>query len=311
MSYEKPGEGILLKNITSTRSGVRGFDSSYGKTRPVSPSGTTASTERASLNSARPVRTRRRRAIRSARDDHTRQYDQFAASPSRFVPLLRRAAPGHVRRPRPAAPVRVVRRPRGRRADGAVLPAPRADLRACLLVQLPEYVDREEIFREYAYFSSYSDSWVEHARQYADAMIAAPGPGRDQPRWSSWRATTATSSSTSSPAASRRSGIEPAANVAAAAEARGVPTLTEFFGRDLAERLVARAGTRPTWSSPTTCWPRCPDLNDFVAGIADPARPGRRRDARVPPPRPARRGRPVRHDLPRALLVLLADDGRA
>ena len=44
--------------------------------------------------------------------------------------------------------------------------------RECLLVQLPAYVDREEIFREYAYFSSYSDSWVEHARRYTEAMIA-------------------------------------------------------------------------------------------------------------------------------------------
>ncbi|HEY4189599.1 MAG TPA: hypothetical protein VGM28_04185, partial [Candidatus Limnocylindrales bacterium] len=47
----------------------------------------------------------------------------------------------------------------------------------CLLVQLPEYVSPDEIFREYAYFSSFSDSWVEHARQFADTMIGRLGLG--------------------------------------------------------------------------------------------------------------------------------------
>src|SRR5687768_5240089 len=48
----------------------------------------------------------------------------------------------------------------------------------CWLVQLPEYVPPEEIFREYAYFSAYSDSWVEHARRYAEAMVERLGLGR-------------------------------------------------------------------------------------------------------------------------------------
>ena len=51
--------------------------------------------------------------------------------------------------------------------------------RSCLLVQLPEYVSPDEIFREYAYFSSFSDSWVEHARQFADTMIERLGLGPD------------------------------------------------------------------------------------------------------------------------------------
>jgi hypothetical protein len=48
---------------------------------------------------------------------------------------------------------------------------------SCLLVQLPEYVPPEQIFTEYAYFSSYSDTWMEHARSYADSMIARQGLG--------------------------------------------------------------------------------------------------------------------------------------
>ena len=89
--------------------------------------------------------------------------------------------------------------------------------RECLLVQLPAYVAREDIFREYAYFSSFSDSWVEHARRYVDTMIERrePGPGRASS--SRWPATTATSSGTSSPAAIPVLGVEPARNVAAAA----------------------------------------------------------------------------------------------
>jgi hypothetical protein len=50
---------------------------------------------------------------------------------------------------------------------------------SCLLVQLPAYVPPEDIFREYAYFSSYSDSWVAHARQFAEAMIERLGLGPD------------------------------------------------------------------------------------------------------------------------------------
>ena len=48
----------------------------------------------------------------------------------------------------------------------------------CLLVQLPAYVAGEDIFSDYLYFSSYSDSWVEHARRYADAMIEQLSLGR-------------------------------------------------------------------------------------------------------------------------------------
>jgi len=138
--------------------------------------------------------------------------------------------------------------------------------RSCLLVQLPALVDREEIFREYAYFSSFSNSWVEHARRYTDAMIARLELG------STSRVVELASNdgyllqhfvARGIPVL----GIEPAHNVAAAAEARGVPTLTEFFGRDLAEQLVRDRGTADLVIG-NNVLAQVPDLNDFVAGIA-------------------------------------------
>ena len=138
--------------------------------------------------------------------------------------------------------------------------------RACLLVQLPAYVDREDIFREYAYFSSFSDSWVEHARQYADAMIERLGLGAD-----SLVVELASNDGYLLQHFVARGmpslGIEPARNVAAVAEARGVPTLTEFFGRDLAERLRRERGPADLVVG-NNVLAQVPDLNDFVAGIA-------------------------------------------
>jgi len=144
--------------------------------------------------------------------------------------------------------------------------------RECLLVQLPAHVDREEIFREYAYFSSYSDSWVAHARRYAEAMIARLGLGP----------TSSVVELASNDGYLLQHfvvrgipvlGIEPAHNVAAAAEARGVPTLTEFFGRELATRLLAERGPADLVIG-NNVLAQVPDLNDFVAGIAILLAPG-------------------------------------
>ena len=138
--------------------------------------------------------------------------------------------------------------------------------RECLLVQLPAYVDREDIFREYAYFSSFSDSWVEHARQYADAMIQRRDLGG-----SSLVVELASNDGYLLQHFVARGvpvlGVEPAHNVAAAAEARGVPTLTEFFGRELAERLVRERGHADLVIG-NNVLAQVPDLNDFVGGIA-------------------------------------------
>ncbi len=142
----------------------------------------------------------------------------------------------------------------------------RADVcERCWLVQLESYVAPEAIFTEYAYFSSYSDSWVRHAERYAKLAADRLGLGPD---------------SLVVELASNDGyllqhfvamgvpvlGIEPAVNVAAAAEERGVPTLTRFFGVELARELAAE-GRRADLIAANNVLAQVPDLNDFVAGI--------------------------------------------
>ena len=101
---------------------------------------------------------------------------------------------------------------------------------SCFLVQLEEYVRPEAIFTEYAYFSSYSESWLAHARQYTDKMIAEL---RLDP--SKLVVEVASNDGYLLQYFVARGipslGIDPAANVAVAARERGVPTLVDFFGR--------------------------------------------------------------------------------
>jgi SAM-dependent methyltransferase len=136
----------------------------------------------------------------------------------------------------------------------------------CLLVQLPEYVAPERIFREYAYFSSYSDSWVEHARRYADAMVDALGLGPG-----SLVVELASNDGYLLQHFVARGvpvlGIEPAENVARAGRARGVPAITEFFGVELAEALAAE-GRRADLLAANNVVAHVPDINDFVGGMA-------------------------------------------
>lgn len=137
----------------------------------------------------------------------------------------------------------------------------------CWLVQLQEYVSGEEIFgEEYAYFSSYSDSWVEHARRYVENVSGRFGIGTD---------------STVVEVASNDGyllqhfverdvpvlGVEPAENVAEAARENGVPTRTEFFGEEYARRLVDEEGVRADLLIGNNVLAHVPDLNDFVAGL--------------------------------------------
>jgi SAM-dependent methyltransferase len=136
----------------------------------------------------------------------------------------------------------------------------------CLLVQLEQYVRPEEIFTEYAYFSSFSTSWVEHARRYADDMTERLGlsaaslvvevGSNDGYLLQHFVANGV-------PAL----GIEPAANVAESAEERGVTTLVEFFGLETARRL-AESGRRADLLVGNNVFAQVPDLNDFVAGLA-------------------------------------------
>jgi SAM-dependent methyltransferase len=135
----------------------------------------------------------------------------------------------------------------------------------CFLVQLPAVTTPETIFGDYAYFSSYSDSWLDHARRYAE-MIAerlSLGPGSRvvevasndgyllqffQPRGISVL------------------GVEPARNVAAVARERGIPTVSEFLGREVGERLAQEHGTADLVVG-NNVLAHVPDLHDFVAGL--------------------------------------------
>jgi SAM-dependent methyltransferase len=135
----------------------------------------------------------------------------------------------------------------------------------CLLVQLPEHVDPSAIFREYAYFSSYSRSWVEHARRYTELISERLGLGSE-----SFVVELASNDGYLLQHFVERGipalGIEPARNVAAAAVAKHVPTLTEFFGLELAGQLV-RENRRADLVIGNNVLAQVPDLNDFVAGI--------------------------------------------
>ena len=137
----------------------------------------------------------------------------------------------------------------------------------CWLVQLREYVSAVEIFgHEYAYFSSFSTSWVEHARQYCRAMQARFGLGED-----SLAVELASNDGYLLqhflPLGVPVLGIEPAPNVAAKAEEIGVPTLVEFFGVELARRLAAE-GRQADLIAGNNVLAQVPDVNDFVGGIA-------------------------------------------
>src|SRR5919197_1350163 len=136
----------------------------------------------------------------------------------------------------------------------------------CRLVQLAAFVSPDEIFREYAYFSSYSASWVEHARRYVNGVIERLdlGPASFVVELASndgylLRHFLETDI--------RILGIEPALNVAAAAERIGVPTLTEFFGVDTAKMVAEEHGSADLIVG-NNVLAQVPDLNDFIAGVA-------------------------------------------
>jgi hypothetical protein len=137
---------------------------------------------------------------------------------------------------------------------------------ACWLVQIGEFVPPEGIFTEYAYFSAYSTSWVDHAARYVEMIVERLGLGAD-----SFVVELASNDGYLLqhflPRGIPVLGIDPAANVAEAARARGVRTLTEFFGIELAERLVTD-GPRADLIVGNNVLAQVPDLNDFVRGVA-------------------------------------------
>jgi SAM-dependent methyltransferase len=136
---------------------------------------------------------------------------------------------------------------------------------SCFLVQLPQYVAPENIFTEYAYFSSYSDSWVEHARRYTEKIIERLG---------------LTPSSHVVEVASNDGyllqhfvargipvlGVEPAANIAKVAEKKNIPTRVCFFATDTAKQLAGE-GRSADLIIGNNVLAQVPDLNDFVGGL--------------------------------------------
>jgi SAM-dependent methyltransferase len=136
----------------------------------------------------------------------------------------------------------------------------------CFLVQVEEYVRPEGIFTEYAYFSSYSDSWLAHAQAYVDAIVTRldlTGDDLVVELGSNDGYLLQYFVARGIPVL----GVDPARNVAEAAVARGVPTLTRMFGRETAGEMVA-AGHRPRLICGANVLAQVPDVNDFVAGIA-------------------------------------------
>jgi SAM-dependent methyltransferase len=136
---------------------------------------------------------------------------------------------------------------------------------SCFLVQLEAYVKAEDIFSDYAYFSSYSDTWVEHARTYTKRMIDRFGIG------SRHHVVELASNdgyllqhfvAEGVPA----TGIEPAANVAKVAVNKGVPTIVKFFGEETA-RGLAKEGLGADLLVGNNVLAQVPDLNDFVRGM--------------------------------------------
>jgi len=135
----------------------------------------------------------------------------------------------------------------------------------CFLVQLEEFVPPEEIFSDYAYYSAYSTSWVEHAQSYVEmikARLELDGDDLVVELASNDGYLLQHFVGTRIPIL----GIDPAANVAHDAEARGVPTLVAFFGTETARRLASE-GKRASLVIGNNVLAQVPDLNDFVAGV--------------------------------------------
>lgn len=135
----------------------------------------------------------------------------------------------------------------------------------CLLVQLPEFETPENLFSEYAYFSSYSDTWLDHARRYVEDMTARFFLGRD-----SQIVEVASNDGYLLRFFKERSipvlGVEPAVNVAEAASADGIPTVVRFFGEHTAREL-ADQGFEADLLLGNNVLAHVPDLNDFVRGL--------------------------------------------
>jgi SAM-dependent methyltransferase len=135
----------------------------------------------------------------------------------------------------------------------------------CWLVQLPVLVNPDQIFHNYPYFSSYSDSWLKHCQSYVEGISQRLGLGpahqvieiasNDGYLLQYFQAR-------GIPVL----GVEPAANVAAVAEHRGIPTLVRFFGETTAREMLLEGRTADLLLG-NNVLAHVPDLNDFLAGM--------------------------------------------
>ena len=142
----------------------------------------------------------------------------------------------------------------------------------CFLVQVEEYVGPERIFSEYAYFSSYSRAWLEHAKSYTDMIVSRLGLdhtsqvielGSNDGYLLQYLIARGI----------RVLGVEPAGNVAAAAIVKGVPSTTRLFGLETARELLAE-GHHPDLIVGNNVLAQVADLNGFVAGMKKLLKPG-------------------------------------
>jgi SAM-dependent methyltransferase len=135
----------------------------------------------------------------------------------------------------------------------------------CFLVQLEAYVSPERIFREYAYFSSYADTWLTQCKAYTDLVV-----DRFDLNERSQVIELASNDGYLLQYFVEKNipvlGIEPATNIAKVAIAKGVPTLNDFFGQECARKLVEQ-GMQADLIAANNVLAHVPDLNDFVSGI--------------------------------------------
>jgi SAM-dependent methyltransferase len=141
----------------------------------------------------------------------------------------------------------------------------------CFLVQLEQFETPDHIFSDYAYFSSYSTSWLEHSRRYVEQMVERFELGHD-----SLVVELASNDGYLLQYFHERGipvlGVEPAANVAKVALQKGIPTLVEFFGTKTARSLLPDSAADLVIGNNVLA--HVPDLNDFVAGMEILVRPG-------------------------------------
>jgi len=134
----------------------------------------------------------------------------------------------------------------------------------CFLVQLEEYVNPADIFSEYAYFSSYSNHWLKHAKNYAE-MIIRRMDLNDRSKVIELGSNDGYLLQYFVQKGICALGIDPAANVAVAAEKIGVPTVVKFFGRETAKEISAQYGQADLLIG-NNVLAQVPDLNDFIGG---------------------------------------------